>query len=264
MRTTLAYLFSLALPLAALTGCGGGDPAGDNAAVSEALDSQDDTSSEGALLMVTTEGTQSALTAGEAATLAVAGAHTWWQPSTCVTTSINLNVVTYTLNNCTGPWGLVHVTGTVVVTYSMASDGIHASASANGLLVNGGTLNLDAQATYSVSGTTKKLTVSTSSTGTGPRGNSLSRQGNYTLTWNTATACGTVDGDWSTTINTYTWSTGIANFAQCLGHCPSSGTLTHTGGISGVTITVTFDGTGWAKWTSSRGRSGTIALFCIP
>jgi hypothetical protein len=103
-------------------------------------------------------------------------------------------------------------------------DGIHADANATGLLVNGATLNLNSQATYSVSGTAKKLVVSTDGGGTGPRGNTITRHGSYTLTWDDATACGTLDGNWSTGIDNATWST---------------------------------------RWTSSRGRSGTIGLFCI-
>ena len=61
-----------------------------------------------------------------------------------------------------------------------------------------------------------------------------------------------------------TWSTSITNYAQCKAHCPASGTLSHTGGISKLTVTVTFDGSANATWATSRGRSGTIALFCSP
>lgn len=257
MRTNLlAYL----VPLLLLAGCGGA--LGDAADVSAALDSSDDTSTESALMVASVDATQGATSDDEAATMAAASAKTWYQPSTCATATAAANVVTYTLNNCTGPWGLVHVSGTVVVTYTKQADGIHADANATGLSVNGATLNLNSQAVYSVSGTTKTLVVSTDGGGTGPRGNQISRHGSYTVSWDTSTMCGTLDGDWSTGIGGATWSTTVSGYKQCKGSCPASGTLAHTGGLSHVTITVTFDGSADAKWTSSRGRSGTVALLC--
>jgi hypothetical protein len=200
----------------------------------------------------------------EAANMAGAGAKTFWQPATCVTSSQVQNVVTYTLNNCTGPYGLVHVTGSVVATYTADSSGIHAALVTNGLMVNGATMSLNSQADYSVNGPAKSLTVNTMGSGTGAFGNTITRQGSYTLTWNDASQCGTLDGAWSTGIDSATWSTSITGYAQCKDHCPSSGTLSHTGGISHVTWTVTFDGTATAKWSSSRGRSGTFGLLCLP
>lgn len=254
--TTLAYL----LPLV-LAGCGGADGLGD---VSGALDSSDGTANESALMIATTDGTQSATSANEAAAMGAAQARSWWQPSTCVTATAQLNVVTYQLSNCTGPYGLVHVTGSVAVTYTKTASGVHAAAVATGLDVNGATMSLASQADYSVAGTQKQLVVATDGSGTGPRGNAITRHGAYTLTWDDATDCGALDGSWSTGIGSATWSTSISGYAQCKGHCPSGGTLSHTGGLSGVTVTVRFDGSADARWSTSRGRSGTIALFCAP
>jgi hypothetical protein len=261
MRTNLlAYL----IPLGLLAGCGGADPNSDAASVSGALDSSDQTANDSAMMLATTSGTESAASSNEAATMAGAQSKTFWQPSTCLTATQQLNIVTYKLNDCTGPYGLVHVTGTVVVTYTKDAAGIHADAVANGLAVNGATMNLDSQAVYSVNGTAKKLVVTTAGSGTGALGNSITRAGSYTLQWDDASQCGALDGAWSTKIGADTWSTSIIGYAQCKAHCPSSGTLSHTGGISKVTITVTFDGSADAKWSTSRGKSGTIALFCAP
>jgi hypothetical protein len=196
--------------------------------------------------------------------MAGAQAKTFWQPAGCVTFTQSNNVVTYKLSDCTGPYGLVHVTGSVTVTYTVDASGVHADAASTGLQVNGATLNLDSHADYTVNGTAKKLVVATQGSGTGAFGNSITRNGSYTLTWDDASMCGTLDGAWSTQIGADTWSTGIAGYAQCKYHCPSSGTLTHTGGISKVTITVKFDGSADATWSTSNGRSGTIALFCAP
>jgi len=261
MRTNvLAYL----IPLSLLAGCGGGDPNGDAASVAAALDSSGETADDSALMLATTDGTESATSGNEAAVMAGAQAKTFWQPAGCVVATQTNNVVSYKFSDCTGPYGLVHVTGTVVVTYTADSAGIHASAATTGLLINGATMNATSNATYTVNGTAKKLVVQTQGSGTGAFGNAINRNGGYTLTWDDASMCGTLDGAWSTMIGSDTWSTSIANYAQCKAHCPSSGTLSHTGGISKLTVTVTFDGSAAAKWSTSRGRSGTIALFCSP
>jgi hypothetical protein len=261
MRTNLlAYL----LPVGLLIGCGGADPNSDSASVSVALDSSDQTANDSAMMIATTSGTEAAASSNEAAVMAGAQARTFWQPSTCITSTQQLNVVTYKLNDCTGPYGLVHVTGTVVVTYTVDAAGVHAVAVANGLAINGATMSLDSQATYTVNGTAKKLVVMTNGSGTGALGNAITRAGSYTLSWDDASQCGALDGAWSTKIGADTWSTSITGYAQCKARCPSSGTLSHTGGISKVTITVTFDGSANAKWATSRGHSGTIALFCAP
>jgi hypothetical protein len=49
----------------------------------------------------------------------------------------------------------------------------------------------------------------------------------------------------------------------CAGGCPEpGGELTFTGGLSGVTLTITFDGSGIAQWSTSNGKSGTLPLLC--
>src|SRR3954469_17798818 len=251
MRTNvLAYL----LPLALLSGCGGADPNGDAASVAAALDSSGQTADDSALMLATTSGTEAATSSNEAAVMAGAQAKTFWQPASCVTATQTNNVVSYKLADCTGPYGLVHVTGIVVVTYSADSAGIHAAAVTTGLMVNGATMNMSSHGDYSVNGSAKKLVVSTTGSGTGAFGTAISRNGSYTLSWDDASQCAALDGAWSTMIGSDTWSTSIANYAQCKAHCPSSGTLAHTGGISHVTFTVTFDGSADAKWATSRGR----------
>lgn len=263
MRTNL--LASLIIPMALLAGCGGADTgsSSDASNAGVALDSANTTSSESAMLVISTDATTPAMTPPVAAGAAAAAAKTWFQPASCVTATAAANVVTYVLNDCTGPWGLVHTTGTVVVTYQIQPGQVTASAVATGLSVNGATLNLNSQGVYTINGTTKALAVTTSGDGTGALGNHITRNGSYTVTWDSASLCATLDGSWSTEIAGATWSTSVTGFEQCKGLCPEKGTIAHTGGISKVTITVTFDGSAAAKWSTSRGASGTLNLLCI-
>ena len=248
--------------------CGRGSDGGgqtNTGSATEALDSADVVQSEGAVFVASTDSLSMQMTGAQAATNAAVSAKTFWQPSGCVTASASGATVTYTLNDCTGPFGLVHVTGTVVIEYSLALDGIHAHATANDLMVNGATLDIDAQAVFSINNGTKRLAVTTSGNGTGPFGNAITRSGNYVLTWNAATSCLGLDGSWATTIGAHQWSTQVSAFSKCGAQCPAAGgSISHHGGLSNVTITVDFDGSATADWSTSNGYSGTINLLCQP
>jgi hypothetical protein len=264
-KHTLLSLFSISL----VAGCGGANNANtsssDDSHASAALESNGSTSTESALIVASVDGTQLAASANEAAGMASASLKTQFQPASCVVSvTVTGNSLTYTLKDCSGPWGLVHVSGTVVAAYDKQADGIHAELKASGLTVNGATLNLDSQAVFSVNGSSKQLVVKTDGDGVGFFGTQLARHGSYTLTWDSASQCAQLNGNWSTTIGNDTWSTSVSSFKQCKGLCPVSGTIAHTGGITGVTITVTFDGSADAKWTSSNGRKGDLIMLCIP
>jgi hypothetical protein len=260
-KNILLSLFSIAL----LAGCGGSNNASssDDTHASAALDSNGSTSTEGALIVASIDGTQLAISGNEAAITAAVNVKTQYQPASCVTATVNNNLVTFVLNDCSGPWGLVHVSGTLVATYDIQPSGVSAEVKASGLTVNGATLNLDSKAVYSVNGTVKHLAVDTNGNGTGFFGTQLARHGSFTFTWDSTSLCASLDGNWSTTIGNDTWSTSVSQFKQCKGLCPASGTIAHTGGITGVTITVTFDGTPDAKWASSNGKHGDLFLLCI-
>jgi hypothetical protein len=173
--------------------------------------------------------------------------------------------VTVTYNDCAGPRGLLHVTGTLDLTAAVAVDGaISVHGTATDLHVNKATLTVDTDATYTTSATSHALAVQTTGTGTGPRGNAIDHQGDYTISWDPATTCRTLAGHWSTEItgaagNTATRSNDV-NLTRCVGACPS-GTVTHHF-LAGASLTVTFDGTPTATWTTSAGGSGTVALSC--
>jgi hypothetical protein len=91
----------------------------------------------------------------------------------------------------------------------------------------------------------------------GPLGRSIEHDGEYTVTWNAS--CVAVRGAWSTEIGEASRST-TADLTRCLDQCPT-GTLTRNTFV-GRTITLSFDGTESATWTTSRGRTGTVQLAC--
>jgi hypothetical protein len=235
-------------------------------AASEGSDSAQVAGDEAATMELAVEGAGGAakpelsLDAVQIAAAAAARVAARVQPAGCETATIVDSTVTYSFNECTGPRGLVHVTGTLTVVYSVDVAGIHAHATASGLAVNESTIDLDATATYDLAGGANHLTVETDSSGTGPLGHSFTHQGSYTVSW--TDTCFTLNGTWSTRSGDATRATTVSNLTRCLGYCPQAGgSIAHTF-RTGVTLTITFDGA-IAAWTDGR-NSGTIRLTCVP
>jgi len=196
--------------------------------------------------------------AGAAAALA----GQFFTPSSCVSATATGNVVTYSMNNCTGPLGVKAASGKYTVTFTPAvtQSGLDIALAGSGITVNGATLQLDTQATLTLGadGVTRTLQATTQSSGTGPNGTDTSRTGTYTLTWQPTTACATLKGS----ILTPSMSTAtISDYVTCSGKCPSSGQVTRT--TPGSDVTVLFNGTSTANWTETPNtQTGTIGLHC--
>jgi hypothetical protein len=235
-----------------------------------AVDSSDSVSSEGNVMMANMDGAdmafQGAITSDGVATRIAANVALRWIPSSCATVSSSGSTVTITYNDCTGPRGLLHVTGTLTLDITVSGAGvISVHGSSPDFEVNGAHLVISLDATYSVSGTTHSLDVMTDGTGTGPLGNAIDHQGDYTVSWDTGTMCHSITGDWSTEFTSA--ATGASatrsnqvQLSRCAGGCPT-GSVVHTG-LRGLTLTLEFDGTNVATWTTSGGKSGTINLPC--
>jgi hypothetical protein len=233
-----------------------------------AIDSSDSVSAEGDVMVTAVDGADTAgvtaLTAADVAVHIAANIGSRMLPAGCATVTQNGLTLVVQYNDCTGPRGLVHVTGELDLAVSLALDGsIAVHGTATGLEVNAATLDIDTDATYRTTGTGHSLTVTTTGTGTGPRGTTIDHQGNYTITWDAASQCRSIMGDWSTELSRTGGSVSRSNqvdVSRCAGGCPT-GTITHHY-LGGASIDVTFDGTATAQWTASTGRSGTVTLAC--
>lgn len=255
----------LLIPLAVvmLAGCGAGSDELSNA--EEADDSAATTSAESALTSelsdeVAQPQSASPETLATDATMRV-GSHL--QPAGCLTTTVSGATATYIFNDCTGPYGMVHVTGTVTAVYSWAPGGaVNVVLSGSGIKVNGATIDLNATAEAKQTGTVKSVEVVTNADGTGPRGNSISRDGVYTVTYDAGSSCITVAGTWTTRVGARSASTVVSGYQRCAGACPEAGgSIVHTTARDNV-ISVSYDGSAEAAYSTSRGRSGLVPLRC--
>ncbi len=228
---------------------------------SQANDSVDVVQGESALLMATTENVDPSMTGEEAALAAADGASRFWQPSGCLTTSVDGRTATYTLDDCSGPYGLLHVTGVVVVTYTIQGEGIGYESRSEGLDINGATVDINGQGVYNRVGTHHEIVGSINGSGVGPRGNEFTRQGNRTISWDSETRCFALDGVWMTDVEGSRWTTTVEDYEKCADACPDAGADIRWESARG-TLSVSFDGSDVAAWESSAGRSGTVDLYC--
>lgn len=240
----------------------GADASADSA--ESAIDSADSASAEGNVMMSAIDGSDLAgavaITPETAAARIAANISARYQPAGCATVTQTGATIKAVYADCTGPRGLVHVSGELDLVVTVSLQGaITAHATSTALQVNKAELTVDATGTFSTTGTSHQLVVSTTGSGVGPRGLPIEHEGNYTVTWDTATQCHTLDGQWSTEIGARTRSNDVT-MSRCAAGCPT-GSIAHTF-LRGQSVTITFDGTPTATWAGSGGRSGTIALAC--
>jgi hypothetical protein len=234
----------------------------DEMAASEGADSSDVAMNEGALLSSGIDESMSGSGALDVATRAEIRASAHFQPAGCATITRSGNVVTYVLADCTGPHGLVHITGTLVATFTDAPAGVQIDLAASAMKVNRATLDLHTTGLLTEDASQQKLVVTTLGNGIGPRGHSFVRSGGYTVIRDRTTDCLQLDGQWKLDAGLAERSTQVIGLRHCQNACPAAGgQIVHTG-FRGRTVTVDFDGSGEASWTSTSGKSGVIELTC--
>lgn len=276
MKVRNIFIFGATAGLLALsTGCDSLDDVIDSSDDSEALaaiDSMDMTNLEAAFMILVTDGLD---IGGDAAAWASAAAENAQrlEPDGCATAGAAAGVVTFDLNDCSGPYGLSTMSGTAVVTFNLNAEGeIHADLSATGLTANGIAFEaITVRSVYDNPGNAgaQTLDINTQSTGTPDGGGRIVRNGDYTVSFNSGTDCYEIQGNWSTTPGTSgVYTTVVNNYDRCGEGCPGNGGnitytgLEGTGGGEQDAITITFDGDGDARWVSTGLRSGTVDLIC--
>lgn len=179
-------------------------------------------------------------------------------PAGCATSTQSGGTATIVFDHCTGSHGLVTIDGTVLAKItSVSASTVGFQITADQLQLGGAALDVAITGTYSSIGGTQSLAVTSTSTGTGALGNAVTHDGDYTATWDGT--CATVDGTWSTSIGDRDRGLDVS-LTRCTAACPR-GQVTRTD-ARGKTISLSFDGTATASWSSSTGRSGELHLGC--
>lgn len=262
VRKSLCSLALNALVLAPLlAGCGGAAVSGDEAMAADSTQTADQVSAVTSLTTDSVDLTTGSISSDTAAATAAAGASAKLMPASCVTKSVASNVATYTMTNCTGPYGLLAVSGTLQATYTVQTTGTNPSLkvdlAATGLKVNGASLDISSSATISGPPTARTATVSSTTKAVTARGNTISHSGSYTA--GSDGSCVTLTGTFSTQSGLLSWSTQIDSYKRCQNMCPAQGKITFTGVLH--TTTVTFNGSATAAITVD-GHAGNLGLLC--
>ncbi|MGC4118482.1 MAG: hypothetical protein QM765_28795 [Myxococcales bacterium] len=124
-------------------------------------------------------------------------AQNYYSPSGCVTATASGTTVTYTFNNCVGPFQTRPISGTVNLTLSQpTSGGLTFKGTSTNLTIDGKPFILDVTATGTSSGTQRTVTLNSHSRLT-DRTDSRDTQG--TLTWTQGSDCFALNGKGTST-----------------------------------------------------------------
>ena len=165
-----------------------------------------------------------------AASAAWSNVGVYFQPAGCITSTRDGAVVTHVFDDCTGPHGRVHLTGTVTSTWSRAETGVSVVHATEGFQINGATVDHTVSISYGHEAgvyTAHRVGATTGVTG---GGRAIVHSAEYTTTWDPDMRCVTRDGSSETTI-------GEREFG-----CPNAGTITLTS--PRLNVELTFGGAG--------------------
>lgn len=180
-------------------------------------------------------------------------------PQGCVTVTLADATATYVFVDCTGKYGLVKLNGTATVTYAQPGNGVtRAVIAATGFKANDATFDVKTTLEGTQEGSTRRANITSETTATGTRGLTIKRDGSFGVVWDQDTECFRLDGSSDTSRGT---TTTVSNFKWCKAQCPTSGTVVHATARN-RSVTLVFDGTAEAAWTSATGRKGTLPLRC--
>jgi hypothetical protein len=260
-------------------GCAGktADPSGEDTSApvtaSEAADSNESTASEGQasrMDQMVLGGVGSQDPAQAAGNVAAAQ---WW-PAGCATRTRDAskpNQVDIHLQDCSGPFGILHHTGDITVTFSKNADGVlHAEGHSSDMTINGKPVSWSSQADITVNAASKTITIDFKGEWDreDAKGEPLEHQRQGTTVIDVAAKCRDTNGTATTHAAGREIDATIKDYKVCrkadgTDGCPS-GEVDHLFKASGKTITVVFDGSAEAKVTGPKGNTVEVPLVCTP
>lgn len=197
------------------------------------------------------------------------GAKALYFPRTCLTVAVEETVpnvegvATYTFAGCTGPNGLLNVTGVVKATYRASRDRLTLDLVGEGLRVNRAHVDWSSHAEIVAGGNGRTMTWSASLDGTTARGRAFSRNNQKVVTWTLGEPCLGLDGASEGDVAGRSLRTEITAFRRCRGSCPDAGgRIVVTDVDAGRRIEIRYDGTNRATIVGPSGRESTFQLAC--
>jgi hypothetical protein len=189
----------------------------------------------------------------------------YFQPAGClqVTEDEASSRATYTFDGCTGPLGLVELTGTITVDWQLAATQLTLNFSAQGFKINRATIDSwQATAVITPSGDQRTMTWSATLSGTTGSGRSFNRTNEKSLQWTVGVECLAVSGQSTGDILGANLQTNVVTWQRCADSCPQAGSEIQVKNLDkGDSIDVKYDGGPTAELTVD-GKSEEIRLAC--
>jgi len=191
-------------------------------------------------------------------------------PAGClsVTTDATSRATVYAFDHCTGPYGLLDVTGTVKVTVtpspSTVGNRLELVFVGTGLTVNRATADWSAAANIASTALgSRTMTWKASLSGTTARGRAFTRTNQKTIAWTVGQDCVLVNGSSDGNVTGRNIHTDVINYSRCKGECPAAGSeIRITNATNGKTVDITCDGGNQATFTGPNGKQTEITLAC--
>jgi hypothetical protein len=186
-------------------------------------------------------------------------------PAGClqVTENAAMTSATYVFDGCTGPLGLVELTGTVNVGWQVAGSQLTIDFAAQGFQINRATItSWQATAVVTASGNQRSMTWDAQLSGTTGGGRTFNRTNEKSLQWTAGVACVSASGQSSGDILGVNLQTDIVTWQRCADSCPQAGSQITVKDDKGDSIDISYNGGPTAELTLDGSRPIEIGLAC--
>jgi hypothetical protein len=191
----------------------------------------------------------------------------YFQPAGCLTEDSNdaTRTNTYTFSDCTGPYGLVHLTGVVTVVWSNATPTtLDLALSTSDFKINNATLtSWNATANITADGDSRDVQWTASLAGTTGSGRAFSRTNAKDIKWTVGESCISISGSSQGTITGLDLDTTITSYSRCEGSCPAAGSEINVKDVTnGDSVDIKYLGGAKAQYTGVKGNVIDLPLVC--
>lgn len=190
----------------------------------------------------------------------------WFQPAGClqITADAAQRHASYAFGGCTGPLGLVELTGTVTADWTTTASGqLQITYGARGFKINRSTIDTwQASAVITANGNAREMTWNATLVGTTARGRTFHRTNQKDLKWTVGEPCLSVSGTSDGTVLGVDLLTTITSYQRCADACPEAGSeIEVQNRRNGDSIDIQYEGGPHARLTLD-GKTAEIGLSC--
>jgi len=170
------------------------------------------------------------------------------------------------LDDCTGPFGRVHLDGGVDARFSSAScDTVHAEvADAGDLVANDHPLDYSASADITAAGSLRTVSWAGHWSTTTKRGLEVEQSSDLAIRLDVSDSCLSLEGTTSGHVSQWDVDARIEGLRVCPGSCPAAGTVAVEidGPRRDRSLAIAFDGSNIAKVTGTDGDVFEVEMIC--